>query len=69
MQTSLSIMLECLSEVTKIAVRIMSGVHSRTHTDPLFTELKLLKCDEMNKYLVGRLVDRIYNEDITFLTP
>ena len=27
------------------------------------TELKLLKCDEINKYLVGRLMYRIYNED------
>ena len=63
--TFLSIIYECLGEVTKRAIRIISGVHPRTHTDPLFTELKLLKCDEINKYLVGRLMYRLYNEDIT----
>ena len=66
MGTFLSIIYECLGEVTKRAIRIISGVHPRTHTDPLFTELKLLKCDEINKYLIGRLMYRIYNEDITF---
>ena len=37
--------------------------YPRTHTDPIFTDVKLLKCDEMNKYLVGRLIYRIHNED------
>ena len=57
--------MNALVKLQKRAIRIISGVHPRTHTDPLFTELKLLKCDEINKYLVGRLMYRIYNEDIT----
>ena len=57
--------INALVKLQKRAIRIISGVHPRTHTDPLFTELKLLKCDEIHKYLVGRLMYRIYNEDIT----
>ena len=57
--------MNALVKLQKRAIRIISGVHPRTHTDPLFTELKLIKCDEINKYLVGRLMYRIYNEDIT----
>ena len=57
--------MNALVKLQKRAIRIISGVHPRTHTDPLFTELKLLKCDEINKYLIGRLMYRIYNEDIT----
>ena len=57
--------MNALVKLQKRAITIISGVHPRTHTDPLFTELKLLKCDEINKYLVGRLMYRIYNEDIT----
>ena len=57
--------MNALVKLQKRAIRIISGAHPRTHTDPLFTELKLLKCDEINKYLVGRHMYRIYNEDIT----
>ena len=57
--------MNALVKLQKRAIRIISGVHPRTHTDPLFTELKLLKYDEINKYLVGRLMYRIYYEDIT----
>ena len=57
--------MNALVKLQKIVIRIISGVHPITHTDPLFTKLKLLKCDEINKYLVGRLMSRIYNEDIT----
>ena len=41
--------MNALVKLQKRAIRIISGVHPRTHTDPLFTELKLLKCDEINK--------------------
>ena len=34
-------------------------------TDPLLINLKLLKCDEINKFLIGRLMYRIYIDDIT----
>ena len=57
--------MNALVKLQKRAVRIISGVHPRTHTDPLFTNLKLLKCDEINKFLIGPLMYRIYIDDIT----
>ena len=44
------------AEVVKRAVGIISGFQSRTYTDPLATEPKLLKCAEINNYLVGLLL-------------
>ena len=57
--------MDALVKLQKRAVRIIAGVHPGTHTDPLFTNLKLLKCDEINKFLIGRLMYRIYIDDIT----
>ena len=57
--------MNALVRLRKIAVKIIWSVHPRTHTDPLFTELKLLKRDEIIKYLVGRPIYWIYNEDNT----
>ena len=51
---------------TKI-IRIICGVKSREHSDPLFIKLKLLKCEDINKYLLSRLVYRIHHGDITML--
>ena len=57
--------MDALVKLQKRSIRIISGVHPRTHTDPFFTNLKLLKCDEINKLLIGRLMYRIYINDIT----
>ena len=54
-----------LVKLRKRSVRIISGVNPRTHSDPLFTDLKLLKCQEMSKYLVVRHIHRIYNDGVT----
>ena len=51
----------------KRIIRIIAGVNRRSHTDPIFKELKLLKCNDINTYLIGRLMHRIYNGDITLL--
>ena len=59
--------MDALVKFQKGVVRIMSVVQAMTHTDPLFTNLKLLKCDEIKKFLVGRLTCRIYIDDITLL--
>ena len=50
----------------KRIIRIIAVV-SRSHTDPIFNELKLLKCNDINTYLIGRLMHRIYNGNITLL--
>ena len=51
----------------KRIIRIIAGVSRRSHTDPIFNELKLLKCNDINTYLIGRLIHRIYNGNITLL--
>ena len=43
---------------------IIAGVNRRPHTDPIFKDLKLLKCNDINTYLIGRLMHRIYKGDI-----
>ena len=48
----------------KRAIRIIAGVPRFHSTDWLFTELKLLKFIHINKYLIGRLMFRIYNHEL-----
>ena len=57
--------MDALVKLQNRVIRIIAGVHPRTHTDPLFPNLKLLKCDEINKFLIVRLMYRIYIDDIT----
>ena len=51
----------------KRIIRIIAGVNRRSHTDPIFKGLKLLKCNDINSYLIGRLMHRIYDGDIILL--
>ena len=39
----------------KRIIRIIAGVNRRSHTDPIFKGLKLLKCNDISSYLIGRL--------------
>ena len=48
----------------KRAIRIIAGVPRFHPTDPLFSEMKLLKFMYINKYLVGRLMFRIHNHEL-----
>ena len=45
----------------KKIVRIISGVRPRTHSEPLFKQLKILNIDNINKFLMGRFMYHIYN--------
>ena len=45
--------------------RIIVGVRRRSHVDPIFSELKSLKRNDIDIYLIDRLVYRIFNEHIT----
>ena len=56
--------LDSLIKLQKRAIKIIVGVHPRTHTEPLFQKLKLLKCEDFNKYLIGRLMFRIQNNEL-----
>ena len=53
--------LDSFIKLQKRAIRIIVGVHPTTHTEPLFQKLKLLKCEDINKYLIGGLMFRIQN--------
>ena len=51
----------------KKIIRIVCGVKPKEHTDPLLKKLKLLKCEDINKYLISRLMFRVHHRDITML--
>ena len=48
--------IEPLFILQKRAVRIILGVHPRCPSEPLFTTLKFLNCENIFKYLIGRLM-------------
>ena len=56
--------LDSLMKLQKRAIKITVGVHPRNRTEPLFQKLKLLKCEDINKYLIG-LMFRIQNNEFT----
>ena len=52
---------------TKKALRIITGVHPRSPSEPLFRQLKFLNCENIFKYLVGRLMYRVYHGELSIL--
>ena len=56
--------LDCLIKLQKRVIRIIAGVHPRSDTEPLFPKLNLLKCEDINSYLIGRLMFRIRNNEM-----
>ena len=59
--------IEPLQVLQKRAVRIILGVHPRSPSEPLFTTLKFLNCKNIFKYLIGRLMYRIYHGELHVL--
>ena len=53
-----------LCTLQKRVIRIISGVKPRTHSDHLFKELKLLKFQDINTYLIGKLMFKVYSDDL-----
>ena len=49
------------------ALRIITGVHPRSPSHPLFRQLKSLNCENIFKYLVGRLMYRVYHGELSTL--
>ena len=59
--------LKTLVVLQKKVVRIIAGVQPMIHTEPLFIQMNLLTCENLNVYLIGLLMHRIYNgENDTF---
>ena len=48
-----------LVTLQKKDIRILSGEKPETHTDPLFKQMNLLKCEDIHKYLIGKLVQSV----------
>ena len=59
--------IEPLFILQKKALRIITGVHPRSPSEPLFCQLKFLNCENIFKYIVGRLMYRVYHEELTTL--
>ena len=59
--------IEPLFILQKRAVRIILGVHPRSPSEPLVTTLKFLNCENIFKYLTGRLMYRIYHGELRVL--
>ena len=59
--------IELLFILQKRAVRIILGVYLRSPPEPLFNTLKFLNCENIIKYLIGRLVYRVYHGDLRVL--
>ena len=48
-------------------MRIILGVHPMSPSEPLFITLKFLSCENIFKYLIGRLMYRIYYGELSVL--
>ena len=59
--------IEPLFILQKKALRIITGVHPRSPSEPLFRQLKFLNCEIIFKYLVGRLMYRVYHGELSTL--
>ena len=56
-----------IEPLQKRAVRIILGVHPWSPSEPLFTTVKFLNCKNIFKYLIGRLMYRIYHVELHVL--
>ena len=59
--------IEPLFILQKRAVRIILGVHPKSPSEPLSTTLKFLSYENIFKYLIGRLMHRIYHGELRVL--
>ena len=59
--------IEPLFILQKRDVRIILGVHPRSPSEPLFPTLKFLSYVNIFKYFIGRLMYRIYHEELRVL--
>ena len=48
----------------KRCIRIICSAKYREHTDPLFTQLGLLKLEDINKYMYGKFMYRCYHTTV-----
>ena len=59
--------IEPLTVLQKKIIRIIAGVKPRTSAGSLFDQCKCLKCIKINRYLIGRLMLNIHNDETHML--
>ena len=59
--------IEPLLILQKRVMRIILGVHPRSPSEPLFITLKFLSFENIFRYLIGRLMYRIYHGELSVL--
>ena len=57
--------IEPLFILQKKALRIITSVHLRSPSEPLFRQLKFLNCENIFKYLVGCLMFRVHHGELS----
>jgi len=51
-----------LEKLQKRAVRITTYIDSRTHSNPIFSQLQLLKLNDMYKLEIAKIMYKIFND-------
>ena len=51
----------------KRVIRIILSVHPRSPSEPLFITMKFQSCENIFKYLIGRLMYKIYHGELSVL--
>ena len=56
--------LDCMITLQKRVIRILAGVHPLTHTEPIFSSLKILKFIDLVDYIIGIFTYKVYHRDV-----
>ena len=56
--------LDCIITLQKRVIRILAGVHPLTHTEPIFSRLKILKFFDLVDYIIGIFMYKVYHRDV-----
>ena len=56
--------LDCIITLQKRVIRILAGVHPLTHTEPIFSRLKILKFFDLVDYIIGIYMYKVYHRDV-----
>ena len=56
--------LDGIITLQKRVIRILAGVHPLTHTEPIFSRLKILKFFDLVDYIIGIFMYKVYHRDV-----
>ena len=62
--------LDCIITLQKRVIRILAGAHPLTHTEPIFSRLRILKFFDLVDYIIGIFMCQVYHRDVPkYLKP